>query len=249
MTMPAGAYMRASDAFSWYMERDPALRSTVVAVMWLDRAPDWDVLAARVDRISRLVPSLRQCVVESLFRLTAPRWTYDPHFDLNWHLRRVAAPTPRKREAVLQLARRSAMGAFDRDRPLWELTLVEGIRGGKAALILKIHHSLSDGVGGMQMLTLLCDLQRESPDLGEMPPPPPGETLDLRAMVAGTVAPWPGAAPAWPAAGRNRCSRHWWATCAIPSARSEAPPRWPAPSTGRPLRSSIPGRHSCGSGR
>ena len=185
--MPAGAYMRASDAFSWYMERDPALRSTVVAVMWLDRAPDWDVLAARVDRISRLVPSLRQCVVESLFRLTAPRWTYDPHFDLSWHLRRVTAPTPRRREAVLELARRSAMGAFDRDRPLWELTLVEGIRGGKAALILKIHHSLSDGVGGMQMLTLLCDLQRETPDLGEMPPPPPGETLDLRAMVAGTV--------------------------------------------------------------
>jgi WS/DGAT/MGAT family acyltransferase len=125
--------------------------------------------------------------VESLFRLTAPRWTYDPHFDLSWHLRRVTAPAPRTRDAVLQLARRSAMGAFDRDRPLWELTLVEGIRGGKAALILKIHHSLSDGVGGMEMLTLLCDLQRESPDLGEMPPTPPGETLDLRAMVAGTV--------------------------------------------------------------
>ncbi len=179
--------MRASDAFSWYMERDPALRSTVVAVMWLDRAPDWDQLAARIDRISRLVPSLRQCVVESLFRLTAPRWTYDPHFDLSWHLRRAAAPAPHTPDAVLELARRSAMGAFDRDRPLWELTLVEGIRGGKAALILKIHHSLSDGVGGMQMLTLLCDLQRESPDLGEMPPPPPGETLDLRDMIAGTV--------------------------------------------------------------
>ena len=185
--MPVGAYMRASDAFSWYMERDPALRSTVVAVMWLDRAPGWDLLAARVDRISRLVPSLRQRVVESLFRLTAPRWTYDPHFDLNWHLRRVTAPAPRTQDAVLQLARRSAMGAFDRDRPLWELTLVEGIRGGQAALILKMHHSLSDGVGGMQMLTHLCDLQRESPDLGEMPPAPPGETLDLRAMITGTV--------------------------------------------------------------
>ena len=123
--------MRASDAFSWYMERDPTLRSTVVATIWLDRAPDWDVLVARIDRISRSVPSLRQCVVEPLFRLTAPRWTYDPDFDLSWHLRRVTAPEPRTQDAVLQLARRSAMGAFDRDRPLWELTLVEGIRGAR----------------------------------------------------------------------------------------------------------------------
>lgn len=187
MTMPAGSYMRASDAFSWYMERDPALRSTVVAAIWLDRAPDWDVLVARVDRISRFVPSLRQRVVESLFRLTAPRWTYDPDFDLSWHLRRITAPAPRNRDAVLELARRSAMGAFDRDRPLWELTLVEGIRGGRAALILKFHHSLSDGVGGMEMLTLMCELQREPADLGEMPPAPPGERMDLRAMVTGTI--------------------------------------------------------------
>jgi diacylglycerol O-acyltransferase / wax synthase len=179
--------MRASDAFSWHMERDPALRSTVVAVGWLDRAPGWDVLVTRVDGMSRLMPSLRQRVVESPFRLTPPRWTYDPRFDLHWHLRRVTAPAPHTRDAVLQLARRSAMGAFDRDRPLWELTLVEGIEGGEAALILKIHHSLSDGVGGMRMLAVMFDLQRESHDLGDLPPAPSGETRDLRAMVTGTV--------------------------------------------------------------
>ena len=142
------AYMGASDAFSWYMERDPALRSTVVVIDWLDRAPDWDVLVGRVDRISRLMPSLRQCVVESPFRLTVPRWSYDPHFDLNFHLSRVSAPPPGTRDAVLALARRSAMAAFDRARPLWEVTLVEGIEGGEAALIVKLHHSLSDGVRG-----------------------------------------------------------------------------------------------------
>ncbi len=187
MTGPDGTYMRASDAFSWYMERDPALRSTVVAAIWVDRSPDWDLLVARVDRISRSVPSLRQRVVEPPFRLTTPRWAYDPYFDLNWHLRRVTAPAPQTRDAVLQLARRAAMDAFDRDRPLWELTLVEGIEGGEAALILKMHHSLSDGVGGMRMLAVMCDLQREPADLGEMPPPPPGERLDLRALVAGAV--------------------------------------------------------------
>jgi hypothetical protein len=139
-----GAYMRASDAFAWQMERDPALRSTIAAIMWLDRAPGWDVLTMRIDRITRFVPSLRQRVIEPPLRLTTPRWAYDPHFDLTWHLRRVGAPAPGTRDAVMALVRRSAMGAFDRDRPLWELTLVEGIEGGEAALILKIHHSLSE---------------------------------------------------------------------------------------------------------
>ncbi len=182
--------MGASDAFTWRMERDPALRSTIVVVDWLDRAPDWDALVARIDRISRLMPSLRQRVVESPCGLTAPRWSYDPYFDLDWHIRRVAAPAPRTREAVLQLARRSAMDAFDRDRPLWELTAVDGLEDGEAALIVKFHHSLSDGVGGMRMLAIIADLQRDPPDLGPMPPAPAGETPDHLALVteAGSMA-------------------------------------------------------------
>jgi diacylglycerol O-acyltransferase / wax synthase len=175
--------MGASDAFAWYMERDPTLRSTVVAIVWLDRAPEWDVLAGRVDRLSRVMPSLRQHVVEPPFRLATPRWTCDPDFDLSWHLRRIAVPAPRTRDAVLELARWAATEPFDRDRPLWQTTVVEGVKGGAAALMLKFHHSLSDGVGGMRALTILADLQREPADLGEMPPVPPGETLDSLALV------------------------------------------------------------------
>ena len=88
---------------------------------------------------------------------------------------------------MLELARRAAMAAFDRARPLWEVTLVEGMEGGEAALIVKLHHSLSDGVGAMRMLAIVADLQREPADLGEMPPVPPGETPDLLGLVAGTV--------------------------------------------------------------
>ena len=79
------------------------------------------------------------------------------------------------------------MAAFDPARPLWEVTLVEGIEGGEAALIIKLHHSLSDGVRGMRMLAIVADAQREPADLGEMPPVPPGETPDLPGLVAGTV--------------------------------------------------------------
>jgi WS/DGAT/MGAT family acyltransferase len=179
--------MRASDAFTWYMERDPALRSTIVVVDWLDRAPDWDVLTERIDRISRLMPSLRQHVVEYPFGLTVPRWTFDPDFDLSWHLRRITAPAPGTRDAVLEFARRSAMAAFDRARPLWEVTLVDGIEGGEAALIVKLHHSLSDGVGANRMLAIVADWQREPADLGEMPPAPEGDPPDLLAVITGTA--------------------------------------------------------------
>jgi diacylglycerol O-acyltransferase / wax synthase len=187
MATTGSSYMRASDAFTWYMERDPALRSTVVVIDWLDRAPDWEVLVDRVDRISRLMPSLRQHIVESPFRVTVPRWAYDPDFDLNWHLRRITAPSPGTRDAVLEIARRAAMTAFDRARPLWEVTLVEGMEGDEAALIIKLHHSLSDGVGAMRMLAIVADLQREPADLGEMPPVPPYENADLLTLITGTA--------------------------------------------------------------
>jgi diacylglycerol O-acyltransferase / wax synthase len=179
--------MGASDAFTWRMERDPALRSTIVVIDWLDRTPDLDALVERIDRISRLMPSLRQRVVEPPYGLTGPWWSYDPHFDLDWHIRRVAAPAPGTRQAVLEYARRSAMDAFDRDRPLWELTLVEGVEDGEAALVVKFHHSLSDGVGGMRMLAIIADPQREPPDLGPLPPAPRGETPDQLTLVSGIV--------------------------------------------------------------
>ena len=196
-------YMRASDAFTWYMERDPTLRSTVVVVDWLDRAPDWEVLVDRVERISRLMPSLRQRIVESPFRLTVPRWASDPHFDLRWHLSRIAAPPPGTRDAVLEIARRAAMAAFDLARPLWEVTLVEGMQGGEAALIVKLHHSLSDGVGAMRMLAIVADLQREPADLGDMPPVPPHRPADLPTLITGTVGSMAGRALdlAWRGAG------------------------------------------------
>lgn len=187
--------MRSTDAFTWHMERDPALRSTVVAVIWLDRSPDWLLLQDRIDRMSRLMPGMRQRVVETPVPLSTPRLVHDPHFDLSWHLRRVEVAAPRDEAAALEVARQAAMDAFDRDRPLWEFTLVEGLKDGRAAFVIKIHHSLSDGVGGMRLLTVLFDLEREAGDLGPMPPAPTGEapgmaglaTEAVRSMLTGTA--------------------------------------------------------------
>jgi diacylglycerol O-acyltransferase / wax synthase len=164
-------FMRGTDAFSWYLEQDPGLRSTIVAVAWLDAAPDQAVLEARLERATRLAPRFRQRPVEPPFRLANPRWTETP-FDLSLHLRRVAAPSPHTPATVVELARMDAMTGFDRSRPLWQFTLVEHLVGDRAALVMKVHHSLTDGIGGMQLAFLLFDLTGRL-DPGE-PVPAPG---------------------------------------------------------------------------
>jgi WS/DGAT/MGAT family acyltransferase len=160
-----------ADALMWNIDRDPALRSTIVTALVLDRAPAWSDVLARLERGTRLIPRLRQRVVEPALRIGPPAWSADPDFDLGYHARRVRAPKPKSFDAVLDIVATAAMGDFDRARPLWELTLVEGLPLGRAALVLKVHHSMSDGVGGMKLLLMLFDLEPEPPEAGPDPEP------------------------------------------------------------------------------
>jgi WS/DGAT/MGAT family acyltransferase len=150
-------FMSQTDAFTWAMESDPRLRSTVVTVIMLDRAPDWDVVQSRFEVLSRTLPMWRQRVVQSP-PPTPPRWEDAPDFDISFHLRRVSAPEPGDLDAVLEMARVAAMSDFDRARPLWSATLIEGLADGGAAVLCKFHHGLTDGVGGVQIAMTLFDL-------------------------------------------------------------------------------------------
>ncbi|MEX2256100.1 MAG: wax ester/triacylglycerol synthase family O-acyltransferase [Acidimicrobiia bacterium] len=153
-----------ADALMWNIDRDPQLRSTIVTALVLDRSPVWADVVQRFARGTRLIPRLRQRVVEPALRIGPPAWSADPDFDLAYHLRRVRAPKPRSFDAVLDIAATAAMGDFDRARPLWECTMVEGLPDGRAAVVLKVHHSMSDGVGGMKLLLMLFDLERNPPE-------------------------------------------------------------------------------------
>lgn len=152
--------MSQTDAFTWAMESDPRLRSTVVTVILLDRTPDWDVVRERFEALSRNLPIWRQRVVESP-PPTPPRWEDAPDFDIDFHMRRVSAPEPRNIDGVLEMARVAAMADFDRARPLWTATLIEGLEDGGAAVLCKFHHGLTDGVGGVQIAMHLFDLTEE----------------------------------------------------------------------------------------
>ena len=91
----------------------------------------------------------------------------DPNFDLHHHIRHVALPAPGTMRQLLDLASLLTADAFDRTRPLWQFVVVDGIRGGKSALIEKLHHTIVDGEGGVQLSLQFLDLERDAPE----PPP------------------------------------------------------------------------------
>jgi len=153
--------MSDSDALLWTIGRDPVLRTTVVAVMVLDRAPRFADVRARVEELSLDVPRLRSRVVPAPLGWGRPTWEADEGFDLDLHLRRVVAASPATVRTVLDLAQVMGTTAFDPALPLWEAVLVEGVDGGRAALVIKLHHSLVDGVGGLAMVAQLLDRHRQ----------------------------------------------------------------------------------------
>jgi diacylglycerol O-acyltransferase / wax synthase len=160
--------LSAADTLLWNIEKDPSLRTTIVAISVLDRCPDWERLTERITDAGELVPRLRQRIESTSLgfgplRLGSARWRLDEGFDLSYHLRRVVAPAPGDLRTLLDIVGTIAMSVFDKDRPLWEFTLVEGLSEGRAALIQKIHHSFTDGVGGVQLAQLLFDDKREPP--------------------------------------------------------------------------------------
>lgn len=183
-------HMRGSDAVLWDIERDPVLRSTIVAVAILDRAPDWDRLVERIDYASRVIPRLRQRVVVPPLRIGPPRWVVDAEFDLSYHLRRTEVRAPGTVRDVLDLVEPHANAAFDHDRPLWEFTLVEGLEGGRTAFVQKIHHTLSDGVGAIELALSILDDRRNAsaPELPPEPEPGRADAVTTAATAALGVA-------------------------------------------------------------
>ncbi|HZU39883.1 MAG TPA: wax ester/triacylglycerol synthase domain-containing protein, partial [Solirubrobacteraceae bacterium] len=115
-----------------------------------------------------LVPRYRQKLAIPPLQTGRPLWVDDPSFHLEYHVRHSALPAPGGEEQLLRLAARIASQQLDRARPLWESWLIEGLQDDRFALIFKTHHSLVDGVSGVDLATVLFDLERHSA------PPPPG---------------------------------------------------------------------------
>ncbi|RAY13226.1 wax ester/triacylglycerol synthase family O-acyltransferase [Actinomadura craniellae] len=117
------------------------------------------------------VPRYRQRVRTVPLNLGRPVWVDDPHFQIRYHVRHTAVPRPGGPDQLRNLAGRVLSQRLDPDRPLWEIWLVEGLAGdGRWAMITKVHHCVVDGIGGVDLLTALFDL-----DPGAEPPAAPAE--------------------------------------------------------------------------
>ncbi len=106
-----------------------------------------------------LVPRYRQKLSTPPMETGRPLWVDDPSFNLEYHVRHAALPAPGTESQLFQLAARVHSQQLDRERPLWEVWLVEGLEGDRFALINKTHHSLVDGVSGVDLATVLFDVQ------------------------------------------------------------------------------------------
>ncbi|HMK11788.1 MAG TPA: wax ester/triacylglycerol synthase domain-containing protein, partial [Acidimicrobiales bacterium] len=152
---------RMSDAESlmWRLEKDPYLSSTSASLTVLDTAPDMERLARTMLRATRIVPRMRQRAQPAL-GLQPPVWVDDTDFDLSYHLRRLALAPPADERALFDLATLLTADPFDRTRPLWQMVIIEGLSGGRAALLMRFHHTLMDGESGVRLSLQFLDFER-----------------------------------------------------------------------------------------
>jgi diacylglycerol O-acyltransferase / wax synthase len=125
--------------------------------------PDFEAFLDHIRSRLHLVPRYRQKLATPPLESGNPLWVDDPSFNLEYHVRHAALPAPGTEEQLLQMVARIFSQPLDRSRPLWENWLVEGLEGGRFALISKTHHSLVDGVAGVDLATVLFDAEPNPP--------------------------------------------------------------------------------------
>jgi diacylglycerol O-acyltransferase / wax synthase len=129
-------------------------------------APPQENLVEMVRAKLSLVPRYRQVVRFVPLAMGRPVWVDDPHFNLEYHLRRTALPSPGGEPELRNLVGRIMSQQLDRAKPLWEMWVAEGLEEGRWALVSKVHHCMVDGVSGTDLLTVILDSERDP----ELPP-------------------------------------------------------------------------------
>ena len=147
---------------------------------------------AGIERKLDLLPRYRQKAVRPFLNVGLPTWQYDPKFDIRRHIFHVTLDAPATDAQLRALTGRIFTSLLDRDKPLWEVYVVDGLAGGRSAIVTKVHHAMVDGVSGVGLLNVMFD---PSPDAPPVPkgaprrkrnrPPPPDETQIFTSALRG----------------------------------------------------------------
>ena len=151
------------DAGYLYMET-PSLHMHTLKISVLDptTVPGGYAFGRVKEELGRrlhLLPPFRRRLVTVPFGLNHPLWIEDPDFDLDWHIHRVAVPSPGSQREFCELIGDIASHQLDRRRPLWEIWVVEGLEGGRVGFVAKLHHSLADGVAAAALLANVLETE------------------------------------------------------------------------------------------
>ena len=170
--------MSDAEALMWNVEKDPWLNPSGGTLMLLDRPLDIEHFRAQIAATVAEIPRLRERVVPSLGRFSPPVWRPDPEFDLEYHVRPVAVPSPGDERQLLDFVATLYQDPYDRTRPLWVFYAIEGLEFDRGALVWKIHHSVADGIGAGRIAEAFLQPVRKLPNL---------PSVDLEAVVADAV--------------------------------------------------------------
>ncbi len=152
-----GDRLSGLDASFLHLEDDSAHMHVASVIVFEGKAPQYVELLDHLERRLHLVPRYRQRLAFVPFGQGRPRWVDDPHLNVRYHLRHAGLPAPGDEEQLRDLAGRVFAQPLDRDKPLWELWLVDGLEGDRWALLAKTHHALVDGISGVDIVTVLFD--------------------------------------------------------------------------------------------
>jgi WS/DGAT/MGAT family acyltransferase len=186
--------LHALDAEFLHLETSVAHMHIAGVCVFEGYAPSIDELTALIAGKLHLIPRYRQRVRNVPLELGRPVWVDDSHFNIGYHVRHTALPAPGDDAMLCRLMGRLMSQPLDRNRPLWEAWLVEGLPSEQWALIFKVHHCMVDGISGVDLLTVVLDIDRTTTPLEPQPwtptPEPswPAMVVDAWSGLAGDLA-------------------------------------------------------------
>jgi len=155
------AHLSPADAAFLYLERKE-IPLAIASVSIFDGPIPFDRFVASIASRLDLVPRHRQIVVLPPLNLGLPTWEDDPHFDIRRHIFRVKLESPGGEAELELLAGKILSRMLDRSKPLWDIHVVDGLKGGRGALVWRLHHALADGISGSHLMEVMLDSTHES---------------------------------------------------------------------------------------